>query len=81
MARGDLVTGKYTIGGADSRVPNTIGPAGGLDKHVAFEIDGSIIRQDTALANNANFLLQRWDEYGMKLVNFHADMGSPLSSQ
>ncbi|MCJ1449806.1 hypothetical protein MMC28_000134 [Mycoblastus sanguinarius] len=63
MARGDLVTGKYTIGGADSRVPNTIGPAGGLDKHVAFEIDGSIIRQDTALANNANFLLQRWDEY------------------
>ena len=63
MAGGDLVTGKYTIGGADARVPNTIGPAGGLDKHGVFEIDGSITRQDTHFGNNANFLLQRWDEY------------------
>ena len=63
MAGGDLVTGKYTIGGADSRVPNTIGPAGGLDKHGVFEIDGSITRQDTYFGNNANFLLQRWNEY------------------
>ena len=69
MAGGDLVTGKYTIGGADARVPNTIGPAGGLDKHGVFEIDGSITRQDTALGNNANFLLQRWNEYGMKTAN------------
>ena len=44
LAGGDLVTGKYTIGGADPRVPNTIGPAGGLDKHGVFEIDGSITR-------------------------------------
>lgn len=63
MAGGDLVTGKYTIGGMDARVPNTIGPAGGLDKHGVFEIDGSITRQDTNFGNNANFLLQRWQEY------------------
>ena len=63
VAGGDLVTGKYTIGGADARVPNTIGPAGGLDKHGVFEIDGSITREDVHFGNNANFLLQRWDEY------------------
>ena len=63
LAGGDLVTGKYTIGGADPRVPNTIGPAGGLDKHGVFEIDGSITREDVHFGNNANFLLQRWQEY------------------
>lgn len=63
MAGGDLVSGKYTIGGADARVPNTIGPAGGLDKHGVFEIDGSITREDVHFGNNANFLLQRWQEY------------------
>ena len=63
MAGGDLITGKYSIGGADARVPNTIGPALGLDKHGVFEIDGSITREDVHFGNNANFLLQRWDEY------------------
>lgn len=63
MAGGDLITGKYSIGGADSRVPNTIGPAAGIDKHGVFEIDGSITRQDTYFGNNANFILQRWEEY------------------
>lgn len=63
MAGGDLISGKYSIGGADSRVPNTIGPAGGIDKHGVFEIDGSITRQDTYFGNNANFILQRWEEY------------------
>ncbi|KAL9052462.1 MAG: hypothetical protein Q9162_005374 [Coniocarpon cinnabarinum] len=63
LAGGDLPTGKYTIGGADSRVPNTIGPALGLDSHGVFEIDGSITRQDVHFGNNANFLLQRWEEY------------------
>ena len=63
IAGGDLVTGKYTIGGADPRVPNTIGPAGGLSKHGVFEIDGSITREDVNFGNNANFLLQRWNEY------------------
>lgn len=63
LAGGDLVTGKYSIGGADSRVPNTLGPALGLGKHGVFEIDGSITRQDVNFGNNANFLLQRWDEY------------------
>ena len=63
LAGGDLPTGKYTIGGADSRVPNTIGPALGLDAHGVFEIDGSITRQDVHFGNNANFLEQRWLEY------------------
>ena len=63
LAGGDLATGKYTIGGADARVPNTLGPALGLDKHGVFEIDGSITREDTYFGNNANFLLQRWEEY------------------
>ena len=63
MAGGDLVSGIYSIGGADSRVPNTLGPALGLDKHGGFEIDGSITRQDVYFGNNANFLLQRWNEY------------------
>ena len=58
LAGGDLVTGKYSIGGADARVPNTIGPALGLDSHGVFEIDGSITRQDVHFGNNANFLLQ-----------------------
>jgi hypothetical protein len=60
---GDLVTGKYSIGGADARVPNTLGPALGLDKHGVFEIDGSITRQDVHFGNNADFIQQRWDEY------------------
>ena len=63
VAGGDLVTGKYSIGGADSRVPNTIGPALGLDKHGVFESDGSITREDVHFGNNANFILQRWEEY------------------
>ena len=63
IAGGDLVSGIYSIGGADPRVPNTLGPALGLDKHGGFEIDGSITRQDVYFGNNANFLLQRWNEY------------------
>ena len=63
IAGGVLVSGKYTIGGADPRVPNTLGPAGGLSKHGVFEIDGSITREDTHFGNQANFLLQRWQEY------------------
>ncbi|KAI9696140.1 MAG: hypothetical protein M1820_008281 [Bogoriella megaspora] len=70
LAGGDLVTGKYSIGGADSRVPNTIGPALGLDKHGVFEIDGSITREDVHFGNNANFLLQRWEEY-VNISNQH----------
>ena len=63
LAGGDLVSGKYSIGGADDRVPNTLGPALGLDKHGVFEIDGSITREDVYFGNNANFILERWDQY------------------
>ena len=38
IAGGDLATGYYSIGGADARVPNTLGPALGLDKHGAFSL-------------------------------------------
>lgn len=74
LAGGDLVTGKYSIGGADDRVPNTLGPALGLDKHGVFEIDGSITRQDTYFGNQANFLLDRWDVF----VNQSQEYGSGL---
>ena len=63
LAGGDLVSGKYSIGGADSRVPNTLGPALGLDKHGTFEIDGSITRQDNYFGNQATFQLKRWNRF------------------
>lgn len=61
IAGGDLATGKFSIGGADSRVPNTLGPALGIDKHGTFEIDGSISREDTYFGNQANFIPSRWE--------------------
>ena len=61
IAGGDLITGKYSIGGPDSRVPNTIGPALGLFKHGTFEIDGSITRQDDYDGNESTFILSRWN--------------------
>lgn len=63
LAGGDLITGTYSIGGQDPRVPSTLGPAPGWSHHGVFEIDGSITREDTYFGNNANFILQRWDEY------------------
>jgi len=63
LAGGDLITGIYSIGGADPRVPNTLGPAPGMSSHGVFEIDGSITREDTYFGDNSNFILQRWNEY------------------
>lgn len=57
LAGGDLVTGKYSIGGADARVPNTIGPALGLDSHGRFEEDVSVSRGDTYFGDNHDFNL------------------------
>ncbi|KAF2173833.1 hypothetical protein M409DRAFT_48753 [Zasmidium cellare ATCC 36951] len=62
-AGGDLISGKYSIGGQDDRVPNTLGLAPGLDSHGVFEIDTSITRQDTHWGNNANFINDRWLQY------------------
>lgn len=62
LAGGDLLSGKYSIGGQDNRVPNTLGPAPGLDSHGVFEIDTSITRQDTHWGNNANFLIDHWEQ-------------------
>lgn len=53
-------------------MPNTLGPALGLGKHGVFEIDGSITRQDRYFGNNANFLLQRWEEY-VNISETHGD--------
>jgi len=50
-----------SIGGADSRVPNTLGPALGISHHGPFEIDQSISRSDTYFGNNANFNLTRFN--------------------
>jgi hypothetical protein len=70
LAGEDLVAGKYSIGGADARVPNALGPALGLNRHGVFEIDGSITRKEGYLGNNANFIKQRWDEY-VDIANSH----------
>jgi hypothetical protein len=67
LAGGDLLTGKFSIGGADARVPNTFpgstGYAPGIDRHGTCEVDASITREDTYFGNNANFIFQRWNEY------------------
>ena len=60
ISGGDLISGKYSIGGADSRVPSTLGPSLGLDKHGTCEVDNSITREDTYFGNQANFHLDRW---------------------
>ncbi|KAF7191946.1 Dothistromin biosynthesis peroxidase dotB [Pseudocercospora fuligena] len=62
LAGGDLPSGKYSIGGADSRVPNTLGPSLGISKHGFFEVDNSISRIDHAEGNQANFHLDRFNE-------------------
>ncbi len=55
IAGGDLVTGKYSIGGQDSRVPNTLGPALGASKHGFFETDTSITRSGKSCAALRSF--------------------------
>ena len=42
----DSLLGKYSIGGADARVPNTLGPSLGISRHGFFEVDNSISRED-----------------------------------
>jgi len=42
---GDLITGKFSIGGADPRVPGTFAPALGISRHGFFEVDNSMTRQ------------------------------------
>lgn len=61
LSGGDLATGKYSIGGVDKRVPNTLGPALGISHHGPFEVDQSISRIDTYFGNNANFHKTRFD--------------------
>jgi hypothetical protein len=60
LSGGDLPSGKYSIGGADSRVPNTLGQSLGISRHGFFEVDNSISRIDYALGNQANFNLPRF---------------------
>ncbi|KAJ8609908.1 hypothetical protein MRB53_038846 [Persea americana] len=61
LAGGDLPSGKYSIGGADSRVPNTLGPSLGISKHGFFEVDNSISREDAYFGNQADFRLDRFN--------------------
>jgi hypothetical protein len=79
LAGGDPVTGKYTIGGQDSRVPNTLGPSLGIDRHGLFELDASISRGDTYFGDNHSLNLTRWNKlvsdannYGNGLFNIEA---------
>jgi len=81
LTGGDLISGKYSIGGADPRVPNNLGPALGLYKHAVFEIDGSITREDVFFGNNANFILQRWDEYVAIANKYSRDFGAQTQAE
>ena len=62
LSGGDLVTGIYSIGGEDKRVPNTLGVAPGISFHGPFEIDQSISRIDSYFGNQANFHLPRFNQ-------------------
>lgn len=73
MAGGDLVSGKFSIGGADSRVPNTLGPSLGLDKHGECEVDNSITRQDNYFGNQADFQMSRWQAL-LKTASSHNNL-------
>jgi hypothetical protein len=75
ISGGNLPSGKWSIGGADSRVPNTLGPALGISKHGPFEIDDSISRIDTYFGNQANFNLDRWSQ----LVGITKQFGGQFS--
>lgn len=61
LAGGDLVTGKYSIAGKDSRVPNTLGNSLGIDRHGTFELDASISRSDYAFGDSHSFNGTKWD--------------------
>ncbi|KAK3680004.1 hypothetical protein LTR78_000381 [Recurvomyces mirabilis] len=71
LAGGGLPSGKYSIGGAHARVPNTLGPSLGISKHGFFEVDNSISRQDAYFGDQANFQLARWQ----RLVNITENYG------
>ncbi|KAK4497856.1 hypothetical protein PRZ48_010511 [Zasmidium cellare] len=80
LAGGDIPTGKYTIGGRDSRVPETLGvPVYGIDRHGLFEIDASVSRGDRYFGDNHSFNISRWNKivddannYGDGLFNIEA---------
>jgi hypothetical protein len=63
LAGGDIPTGIYSIGGRDSRVPETLGqPLYGIDRHGVFEIDASISRGDRYFGDNHSFNITRWNK-------------------
>lgn len=74
LAGGDPITGKYSIGGKDSRVPNTLGPSYGIDRHGLFELDASISRGDAYFGDNHSLNMTRWN----KLVNDANTYGNGL---
>lgn len=78
IAGGDLATGAYSIGGADDRVPNTLGPALGISKHGVFEIDNSISRQDTYFGNQANFQLDQWNNLVAIADKYDGEFGNDM---
>jgi hypothetical protein len=75
LTGGDLPSGKYSIGGADSRVPNTLGPSLGISRHGFFEVDNSISRVDYALGNQANFNLPRFQKIQKIAAKYNGNFG------
>jgi len=81
LAGGDLPSGKYSIGGADARVPNTLGPSLGISKHGFFEVDNSISRQDAYFGNQANFQLERFERLVNITENYGGQFGIPTFAE
>jgi len=76
LTGGDLISGKYSIGGADSRVPDTLGPSLGISRHGFFEVDNSISRIDAALGNQANFNLDRFNRLVSIADKYNGEFGN-----
>jgi len=76
LSGGDLISGKYSIGGADPRVPNTLGPSLGISKHGFFEVDNSISRDDAYFGNQADFNLSRWDQLVQITEKYNGEFGN-----
>lgn len=81
LSGGDLPSGMYSIGGADARVPNTLGPSLGISHHGFFEIDNSISREDAFFGNQANFNLTRFEAVVETTKAFGGEFGNSAFAQ
>ena len=85
IAGGDLATGYYSIGGADARVPNTLGPALGLDKHgrhrsTQLSRESSLVNDHILGTFEIDGSISREDNYFGNQANFHLSRFEALNA-